>query len=64
MNVDITHAILAIVAGHDAPIEPGAAPLFRVRDEKERERIAKYIGAITLGTVHDLRDGTYIVVKH
>ncbi len=64
MNVDITHSILAIVTGKDAHVEPGAAPVFRVADQAERERIAKYIGTVTLGTVHDLRDGTFIVVKH
>lgn len=64
MKVDLTHAILAIVTGSESKIESGAAPVFRVQDQSERERIAKYIGTVTLSAVHDLRNGTYIVVKH
>jgi len=64
MNVAITHSIVAIITGDDSRVEAGAPPVFRVADPKERERIAKYIGVVTLGAVHDLRDGTYIVVKH
>lgn len=66
MQLDLTHAILAIVTGGDegSVASGGMAPLFRVQDEEERERVAKYIGTITLGTVHDLRNGTYLIVKH
>lgn len=64
MNVSLTHAILAVVTSDDGPVESGGAVVFRIRDEKERLRVAQYIGTITLGTVHDLRNGTYIVVKH
>lgn len=66
MQVDLTHAILAIVTGvQGGTVESGGmAPVFRVQDEEERERIAHYIGTVTLATVHDLRNGTYLVVKH
>ena len=66
MQVDLTHAILAIVTGPDrqAVDAGGLAPVFRVEDEAERARIAKYIATATLAMVHDLRNGTYLVVKH
>ncbi len=67
MQVDLTHAILAIVTGvsEEGSVEPGGtAPVFHVGDEEERERVAKYIGTVTLGSVHDLRNGTYLIVKH
>lgn len=64
MNVSLTHAILAVVTSDKGPVESGGAVVFKIRDEKERQRVAQYIGTVTLGTVHDLRNGTYIVVKH
>jgi len=64
LHVSITHSILAVITSDEEPAPSGSAVVFRIRDEKERERVAKYIGAITLGMVHDLRNGTYIVVKH
>lgn len=64
VKVDVTHAILAVITDEESAIEPGWAPVFRIRDEGERQRVAQYIGTITLGMVHDLRNGTYLVVKH
>lgn len=64
MNIDLTHAILAVITGEEQRVEGGGAPVFRISDEEERQRVAKYIGTVTLGMVHDLRNGTYIVVKH
>jgi len=64
LKVDVTHAILAVVTGEDSVVESGSVPVFRIRDESERQRVAAYIGTITLGMVHDLRNGTYLVVKH
>lgn len=64
MKVDVTHAILAVVTGEDAAVDSGSAPIFRIRDERERQRVAAYIGTVTLGMVHDLRNGTYLIVKH
>ena len=66
MQVDLTHAILAIVTGEEVghEVSGGNAPVFRVHDEDERQRVAKYIGTVTLGSVHDLRNGTYVIVKH
>lgn len=64
MQVDITHAILAIITDDQGKVESTSAPVFRVNDQAERQRVAKYIGTVTMGVVHDLRNGTYIIVKH
>lgn len=42
----------------------GGAPIFFARDEEEQEKIARYISKILDSTVHDLENGTYIVVRH
>lgn len=42
----------------------GGVPIFFARDDKEQERIAIYIAKSLDAMVHDLENGTYIVVKH
>ncbi len=57
------HTILAVVTlRHDAV--GGGAPIFYANDEAERERIATYLSRILDAMVHDLENGTYILVKH
>lgn len=65
MKVDVSHVILAVITGEsDGYSVSGGAPIFCIRDEAERARVARDIGILTLANVHDLRNGTYIVVKH
>ena len=42
----------------------GGAPIFFARSEEERERIASYIAKTLNAMVHDLENGTYIIVRH
>lgn len=42
----------------------GGAPIFFARSEEERERIAMYIAKILDAMVHDLENGTYLIVRH
>lgn len=42
----------------------GGAPIFSARDEEEQEKTAMYLGKILDAMVHDLENGTYIVVRH
>ncbi len=39
-------------------------PTIVARDEKERERIANYMARIFQAVVHDLENGTYLIVRH
>ncbi|MDA8064744.1 MAG: hypothetical protein M0Z27_12375 [Thermaerobacter sp.] len=43
-------------------IAGGGAPVFFVQNEEQREKLARYIVRITNANVHDLEDGTYIMV--
>jgi len=42
----------------------GGAPIFFARDEEEQEKTARHISKILNAMVHDLENGTYIVVRH
>ena len=42
----------------------GGAPIFFARNEDEQEKIARYLSKILDAMVHDLENGTYIVVRH
>jgi hypothetical protein len=55
--------ILAVVTG-DAQSAAGGAPIFVVPDSGERLRVAMLIAKILTAMVHDLENGTYLVVRH
>lgn len=42
----------------------GGAPIFIARNEEEQKRIALILSRVLKGMVHDLENGTYIIVKH
>lgn len=55
--------ILAVITLHMDKVS-GGAPIFFARDEEEQEKIARYLSKILDAMVHDLENGTYIVVRH
>jgi hypothetical protein len=42
----------------------GGLPIFYVNSSEEKERVAAYISRIAGGVIHDVGNGTYIVVIH
>jgi len=42
----------------------GDIPVIIARDEEEREKIAGHIANVLKGTVHDLGNGTYLIVEY
>ncbi len=64
METSVTKYILAIITMDTTLVEGGGAPVFRVSDRTEQDKVATYIARITEGVVHDLENGVYIVVKH
>ncbi|MCL6638614.1 MAG: hypothetical protein K6T80_02895 [Firmicutes bacterium] len=55
--------ILAVVTLHLDRVS-GGAPIFLAGGEEEQEKIARYLGKILDAMVHDLENGTYIIVRH
>lgn len=42
----------------------GDVPIIIARDEDEREKLAGHVANILRSTVHDLGNGTYLIVQH
>jgi hypothetical protein len=55
--------ILAIVTLDMNRVGEGT-PVFLVDDEEEQQRVAGYLSSILDANVHDLENGTLILVKH
>jgi len=64
LNNQTKNNILAIVTIDESKVIGGSVPTFLARDEKERERIAILLSKVTLGMIHDLENGCYIIVRH
>ncbi len=55
--------ILAVISLNKELVS-GGAPIFFARDEEELEKIAGYLSKILDAMVHDLGNGSYVVVRH
>lgn len=64
MDIGIKEYIVAVVTINPEKVSSGGAPVFYAEDEEERERVALYLAKVTLGMVHDLDNGCYVIVRH
>lgn len=64
MDIGIKEAIIAIVTTNEKAVSGGSVPTFYVKDEEERDKVSLLISKITLGMIHDLENGCYIIVRH
>lgn len=62
MDVELKNHIVAAVTLH--PDRVSGLACFVVKDETELEKTAVLIAKSTDSMVHDLENGTYIVVRH
>ncbi len=58
-----TEQILAVVTLDKSQVYYGA-PVFLTHNEDEQERMAVSLSGILNAMVHDLGNGTYVLVKH
>ena len=63
MDEKASGIILAIVALNKEQVS-GGAPIFFARDKTEQERTANSLARIFDAMVHDLENGSYILVRH
>ena len=64
MDVGIKDSILAIVTTNKDRVSSSTVPVFFVDDSEQQEYMSLLISKITMGMVHDLGDGVYVIVKH
>lgn len=55
--------ILAVVTLNMNHVD-GGAPIFFARNQEEQAKIARYLAQTLDAMVHDLENGTYIIVRH
>ncbi len=63
MKVMASHQILAVVSMNRDSVG-GQTPIFYVSDHHELEKTSLYLARILMAAIHDLDNGTYILVKH
>ncbi|QEK11972.1 hypothetical protein FQB35_06080 [Crassaminicella thermophila] len=64
MDFGIKDNIIAIVTIDRSMISTTTVPVFYAKTEEEQEKIALLVSKITMGMVHDLENGSYVIVKH
>ncbi|MDR5657910.1 hypothetical protein RH915_00245 [Serpentinicella sp. ANB-PHB4] len=64
MDYGIKELIIAIITTNRELVSGGTAPIFYVENDEKKEEKALLVSKTTMGMVHDIGDGTYIVVKH
>ncbi|MGI6082563.1 MAG: capping complex subunit for YIEGIA [Limnochordia bacterium] len=63
MDVDLKRSIMAVVTMHSDRVS-GGAPIFLARDQTELEAMAAAIARVMAGMVHEVSEGTLMIVKH
>lgn len=64
-SVALGEVILAVVTLQDKKdTVGGGVPIFYARDEEDREKTSLFLSKVLRGMVHDLENGTYVIVKH
>ncbi len=64
MDIGIKDNILAIVTTNKDIVSSTTVPIFYANSEEHKERLALMVAKVTMGMVHDLENGVYVVVKH
>ena len=62
--MELNKLILAIIALEPEKVGGCGAPIFYAENREEQDKMAITLARITEGVVHDLENGTYIIVKH
>lgn len=63
LDIGIKENIIALIS-LNRDVSSATTPIFYVDSEEKQEETALLIAKITMGMVHDLRNGVYAVVKH
>lgn len=64
MASEDTGMILAIFTTDFSKVQGGGCPVFLASNEEEMGKLALLVARCTDGTVHDLENGIYFVLRH
>lgn len=63
MDITITEDIVAAVTLNEKAAG-GGLPIFYAKNEEEQIKVSRVLANIVKGMVHDLENGTFIIVRH
>ncbi|MEW9122323.1 MAG: hypothetical protein AB2421_06370 [Thermotaleaceae bacterium] len=64
MDFAITNNIVAIITQDSSKVASATAPVFITDTEQQQEKVAFLLSKVTMGMVHDLGNGCFVIVKH
>ncbi|MCT4606430.1 MAG: hypothetical protein N4A64_10070 [Marinisporobacter sp.] len=64
MDFGIKENIIAIITTDRSMVSTTTVPVFYAKTEEQKERLALLVSKITMGMVHDLENGAYVIVRH
>ncbi|WP_053956915.1 capping complex subunit for YIEGIA [Inediibacterium massiliense] len=64
MDFGIKDNIVAIVTTDKNMISTTTVPVFYANSQEQQEKTALLVAKVTMGMVHDLENGSYVIVKH
>jgi len=64
MDVGLKDTILAIITIDEKAVSGGSVPTFYVKDKEQQNRVALLLSKVTMGMIHDLENGCFVIVKH
>jgi hypothetical protein len=62
--LELEKYIVAIVTLDAGKVGGCGAPIFYASTKEEQDKVATYLSRVMEGIVHDLENGTYVIVKH
>lgn len=62
--MELNKFILAVITLEPEKVGGCGTPIFYAATKEEQDKIATTLARITEGVVHDLENGTYIIIKH
>ncbi|MFX4263682.1 capping complex subunit for YIEGIA [Pelotomaculum propionicicum] len=62
MEIEVSNILAVITLNME--LVSGGAPIFFARNEEEMEKVAGHLSKILDAMVHDLGNGSYVVVRH
>jgi hypothetical protein len=64
MDFGVKDSIIAIVTTDKTMLSSATVPVFYANTEEQKEKTAILISKITMGMIHDLGNGAYVIVRH
>ncbi len=64
--MEVTHnkCILVIITTSPDKVSGGGVPVFTCKDKKEMEKVAFTLSKLVMGSIHQVTEDIYVIVRH